>query len=76
MLKGDRDTILERLQARVGHYMNPNLLDSQLAIVEEPDPIYESSAIVDITFPVGSGNRTHELSLEPRPHHLWYRANS
>jgi gluconokinase len=35
-LKGDRATIAERLAGRVGHYMPPTLLDSQLATLEEP----------------------------------------
>lgn len=35
-LKGDRDLIRRRLAARAGHYMNPWLLDSQFATLEEP----------------------------------------
>lgn len=35
-LKGDRKIIAERLRKRQGHYMNPVLLDSQFAILEEP----------------------------------------
>ena len=35
-LKGDRDLIKERLNARRGHYMNPALLDSQFETLEEP----------------------------------------
>lgn len=35
-LKGDTETIAERLKARKGHYMNPNLLTSQFAALEEP----------------------------------------
>lgn len=35
-LKGSPDVIGPRLRARQGHYMNPDLLDSQLATLEEP----------------------------------------
>ena len=35
-LDGDRKLIRARLAARQGHYMNPNLLDSQFAILERP----------------------------------------
>lgn len=35
-LKGDRELIKERLNARGGHYMNPALLDSQFETLEEP----------------------------------------
>jgi gluconokinase len=36
-LVGTRELIAERLAARSGHYMNPALLDSQLATLETPD---------------------------------------
>lgn len=36
-LKGDPDVIRQRLQQRQGHYMNPNLLQSQLEILEAPE---------------------------------------
>jgi gluconokinase len=35
-LQGDYATIGERLAARTNHYMNPNLLASQFAALEEP----------------------------------------
>lgn len=35
-LKGSADLIAPRLAARTGHYMNPALLDSQFATLEEP----------------------------------------
>jgi gluconokinase len=35
-LKGDFDLLNERLQKRKGHYMGPNLLQSQLNTLEEP----------------------------------------
>ena len=35
-LKGDKDLIGERLGVRAGHFMPPELLDSQFAALEEP----------------------------------------
>lgn len=35
-LRGDRDLLLARLAGRRDHYMKPGMLDSQLAILEEP----------------------------------------
>jgi gluconokinase len=35
-LKDSREVIAERLSHRAGHYMNPALLDSQLATLEPP----------------------------------------
>ena len=40
-LKGNRELIKERIAARRGHYMNPALLDSQLATLEEPKGGYK-----------------------------------
>lgn len=37
-LSGTRERILARLQARADHFMPPELLDSQLATLEPPDP--------------------------------------
>jgi gluconokinase len=36
-LKASREAILRRLQKREGHFADERLLDSQLAILEEPD---------------------------------------
>jgi gluconokinase len=36
LLDGSRELIEERLSARRNHYMNPKLLDSQLATLEPP----------------------------------------
>ncbi len=38
LLDGDRALLMKRLSARQGHYMPPTLLDSQLAILEPPQP--------------------------------------
>jgi gluconokinase len=37
-LKGSRELIAERMQARQGHFMPPALLDSQFRTLEEPSP--------------------------------------
>ncbi len=37
-LKGERSLIERRLRVRVGHFMKASMLDSQLAILEEPRP--------------------------------------
>lgn len=36
-LKGDYSLIQDRLNQRQGHYMNPSLLESQFATLEEPE---------------------------------------
>jgi gluconokinase len=36
LLDGSRELIAERLAGRQNHYMNPTLLDSQLATLETP----------------------------------------
>lgn len=38
MLDGDRDTIAARLRARKGHFFSADLLDTQFADLELPDP--------------------------------------
>jgi carbohydrate kinase (thermoresistant glucokinase family) len=50
-LKGDRDLILDRLKARQGHFMPPELLDSQFRTLEEPRED-EHAVVVDIDAPV------------------------
>ena len=37
-LRGDRERIVEQLRHRGGHFMNPALLESQFADLEEPAP--------------------------------------
>ena len=46
-LKGSHDLIRQRMVARHGHFMPSSLLDSQLAILEEPSPD-ENAIVVDI----------------------------
>lgn len=37
LLEGSKELIRARLNSRVGHFMNPNLLDSQFETLEKPD---------------------------------------
>jgi carbohydrate kinase (thermoresistant glucokinase family) len=37
-LTGERETLEERMRARKGHFMPPEMLDSQLETLEEPGP--------------------------------------
>ena len=46
-LKGSSETIATRLKARKGHYMNPDLLASQFATLEEP----AGAIVIDIAPP-------------------------
>ena len=46
-LRGERAVIAERLANRRGHYMPPSLLESQIAILEEPSPD-EDAWVADI----------------------------
>ena len=43
-LKGSKDVITERLRGRAGHFMNPDLLQSQIDTLEEP----RDAIVVDI----------------------------
>jgi gluconokinase len=44
-LKGDPALIKARLRQRQGHFMNPDLLESQVATIEEPEA---AAAVVDV----------------------------
>ncbi|MBM4261630.1 MAG: gluconokinase [Deltaproteobacteria bacterium] len=46
-LQADRSVIRERLRRRKGHFMNPALVDSQFAILEEP----KTAIVVDAALP-------------------------
>lgn len=48
-LKGSRELILGRLQGRAGHYMKPDLLESQFQALEEPN----DALILDVGRPPG-----------------------
>ena len=43
-LKGDYDTISQRIQLRESHFMNSSLLQNQFAVLEEPD----EAIVIDI----------------------------
>jgi gluconokinase len=45
-LKGSFDLIWQRMQQREGHYMKAEMLQSQFAALEEPDP--DTAVVVDI----------------------------
>lgn len=49
-LRGRRETLLDRVSSRPGHFMPPSLLDSQLATLEEPGND-ERHVTVDIEHP-------------------------
>jgi carbohydrate kinase (thermoresistant glucokinase family) len=49
-LRGDRQVIGRRLAARQGHFMPASLLDSQLAVLEEPGED-ERPVVVDVAMP-------------------------
>ena len=51
-LRGDRKRIRKQLRQRRGHFMNPNLLESQFADLEEPMPAEDVLALE-----VGGGPR-------------------
>jgi len=47
-LRGSRELLAERLAGRQGHFFNPDLLQSQLDTLEEP----EDATIIDIAQPL------------------------
>jgi gluconokinase len=48
-LKGSYELIYSRMKSRKNHYMASNMLDSQWKILEEPDPLFESVIVQDIS---------------------------
>jgi carbohydrate kinase (thermoresistant glucokinase family) len=60
-LRGDQALLAERLRHRVGHFMNPRLLGSQLDTLEEPD----SAVRIEIALPLSAQLRRirSELAL-------------
>ena len=63
-LRGDEPLLAERLRHRVGHFMDPRLLGSQLETLEEP----ASALRVEIALPLGAQVRRiwGELELTRR----------
>ncbi|KAI7896701.1 shikimate kinase [Mucor mucedo] len=47
-LKGSEALLLQRIQGRKNHFMPPSMLQSQLSILEEPNPEEEAVIIADI----------------------------
>ncbi|SFP42361.1 MULTISPECIES: gluconokinase [Actinomadura] len=69
LLDGDRDTIAARMRARQGHFFSADLLDSQFADLERPEPD-ENIVTAPIT---GTPEETVKhilkaLDLSPRSH--------
>ncbi|MCP9953662.1 gluconokinase [Actinomadura madurae] len=69
LLDGDRDTIAARMRARKGHFFSADLLDSQFADLERPEPD-ENIVTAPIT---GTPEETVKhilkaLDLSPRSH--------
>ena len=51
LLDGSRELLAERMGGRADHFMPPELLDSQLATLERPDPD-EGALVFDVARPV------------------------
>lgn len=60
-LAGTREVLAERLAGRTGHFMNPGLLDSQLATLEEPVDALQ----VSVSLPVDEIIRRIQTALPP-----------
>jgi len=50
-LKGSKELIQKRMSERKGHFMNPKLVDSQFATLEEPSTPSENVVVIDIDHP-------------------------
>ncbi|KAI8981112.1 thermoresistant gluconokinase [Pilobolus umbonatus] len=50
-LKGSEQLLLERLESRLSHFMKPNMLQSQLDVLEEPNEENEKVIVSDINQP-------------------------
>ena len=59
LLHGDRALLQARLANRPGHFMNPALLDSQIATLERP----RDALVVDIAHPVDDQVRSIRAAL-------------
>ena len=59
-LRGDEPLLAERLRNRLGHFMDPTLLGSQLATLEEP----ESALRIEIALPLAAQVRTIRERLD------------
>jgi gluconokinase len=63
-LRGSEELIRQRLAARTGHFMNPNLLHSQFETLEPP----EDAVVIDVTPPpeAVAAEIRRRLDLQPR----------
>ncbi|KAL0956622.1 hypothetical protein HGRIS_002757 [Hohenbuehelia grisea] len=59
-IKGDRETLMERMEARKGHFMKAGMLDSQLDTLENPEG-EEGVVVVDLK---DTTDRQVEVALE------------
>jgi gluconokinase len=65
-LKGEEALILQRVEARRGHFMPPSLLDSQFQTLEAPTPD-EHPIVIDIRQPVAAQVDEVCRAVAPRP---------
>ena len=67
-LDGDYDLIAQRMRQRVGHYMQPGLLDSQFRTLEKPQADETDVIRLPITEPVQDMVAQAILALQSRLH--------
>jgi gluconokinase len=61
-LKGDPSGLEDRLRGRSGHYMKVDMLDSQLEVLEEPEPP-ERAVTIPFDLPTGEAVRLIRRAL-------------
>jgi len=66
-LDGSAETIRQRLDARVGHYMPPGLLQSQLNTLQRPEADETDVVTVSLEAPVEQLSVQAIAALQPRP---------
>ena len=64
-LDGDAELIRQRLSARLGHYMQPELLASQLQTLERPQPEEVDVLTLNLSLPVAELVRLARAELWP-----------
>jgi carbohydrate kinase (thermoresistant glucokinase family) len=64
-LDGDAELIRQRLSARLGHYMQPQLLASQLQTLERPQPEEVDVLTLNLSLPVAELVRLARAQLWP-----------
>jgi gluconokinase len=53
MLEADRSILMKRVEARSEHYMKTNMVDSQIALLEEPNSDEVDVLPVDVSGTLG-----------------------